>query len=102
MIDKNTYALAIARIAKHDGDEAAHVDIRDAISEARTAAGTAITDADEHFASENVEGALGEVGAALGTVTSQLAAVETYFLTGTDDYGSIIDDPIVSLDWGTL
>lgn len=50
--------------------------------------------------------AVGEVAAevqdALNGVTSQLAAVETYFLTGTDDYGSIIDDPIVSLDWGTL
>jgi hypothetical protein len=69
---------------------------------ARTAAGTALTDADEHFASENVEGALGEVGTALGTVTSQLAEIETYFLTGTDDYGTVIDDPTISLDWGTL
>ena len=43
-----------------------------------------------------------EVAGQVASNTSQLAAVETYFLTGSDDYGSIIDDPIVSLDWGTL
>lgn len=33
MIDKNTYALAIARIAKHDGDVGAHHDLRSQLEE---------------------------------------------------------------------